>query len=64
MSTSLMAICPGGASRYLLLVALPDGLKAEAVQPALRDALRRVSAQLRRYSVRGCAVPLTCGCCG
>ena len=44
------------ASRYLLLVALPDGPTAEAVQPALRDALRRVSAQLRLYSVRGCAV--------
>ena len=25
------------ASRYLLLVALPDGLKAEAMQSALRD---------------------------
>ncbi len=33
---------------YLLLVALPDGLKAQAVQPALRDALHRVPAQLRR----------------
>jgi IS30 family transposase len=36
------------SSRYLLLVALPDGLKAKAVQPALRDALQRVPAELRR----------------
>ena len=36
------------ASRYLLLVALPDEPKAEAVRPALRDAPHRVSAQLRR----------------
>lgn len=36
------------SSRYLLLVALRDGLKAKAVQPALRDALQRVPAELRR----------------
>ncbi len=36
------------SSRYLMLVALPDGIKAQAVQPALRDALHQVPAQLRR----------------
>lgn len=39
------------SSRYLLLVALPDGIKAQAVQPALRDALNHVPAQLRRSLV-------------
>jgi len=36
------------SSRYLLLVALPEGIKAQAVQPALRDALHRAPAQLRQ----------------
>lgn len=36
------------ATRYTLLVALPAGLKAEAVHPALRDALLGVPADLRR----------------
>lgn len=36
------------SSRYLVLVALPDGVKAEAVTPALRDALRSVPPSLRR----------------
>ena len=36
------------SSRYLLLVALPNGVTAQAVQPALRDALHQVPDQLRR----------------
>ncbi len=36
------------SSRYLLLVALTDGITAQAVQPALRDALHQVPAPLRR----------------
>ncbi len=36
------------SSRYPLFVALPDGIKAQAVPPALRDALQQVPAQLRR----------------
>jgi len=34
-----------------MLVALPEGIKAQAVQPALRDALHQVPAQLRRSLV-------------
>jgi IS30 family transposase len=35
-------------SRYLALVALPEGKKAEQVHPALAAAIARVPAQLRR----------------
>jgi IS30 family transposase len=37
-----------GSSRYLLLVASPDGIKAHAVERALRDALHQVPVDLRR----------------
>ena len=36
------------ASRYLTLVALPDGYKAEQVRPALAAAVARLPEQLRR----------------
>jgi IS30 family transposase len=36
------------ASRYLTLVALPDGYKAEQVRPALAAAVTRLPEQLRR----------------
>jgi IS30 family transposase len=36
------------ASRYLTLVALPDGCKAEQVRPALAAAVARLPEQLRR----------------
>jgi transposase, IS30 family len=36
------------ASRYLMLVALPDGYKAEQVRPALAAAVARLPEQLRR----------------
>jgi IS30 family transposase len=36
------------ASRYLALVALPDGCKAEQVRPALAAAVARLPEQLRR----------------
>jgi IS30 family transposase len=36
------------ASRYLTLVALPDGYKAEQVHPALAAAVTRLPEQLRR----------------
>jgi IS30 family transposase len=36
------------ASRYLMLVALPDGYKAEQVRPALAAAVARLPEQVRR----------------
>jgi IS30 family transposase len=36
------------ASRYVTLVALPDGYKAEQVRPALAAAVARLPEQLRR----------------
>jgi transposase InsO family protein len=36
------------ASRYVMLVALPDGYKAEQVRPALAAAVARLPEQLRR----------------
>ena len=36
------------ASRYLTLVALPEGYKAEQVRPALAAAVARLPEQLRR----------------
>ena len=36
------------ASRYLTLVALPDGYKAEQVRPVLAAAVARLPEQLRR----------------
>jgi IS30 family transposase len=38
-------------TRYTVLVALPAGLKADAVHPAVRDALNRVPPYLRRSLV-------------
>jgi hypothetical protein len=36
------------ASRYLMLIALPDGYKAEQVRPALAAAVARLPEQVRR----------------